>query len=277
MPDLQSILSLVPAFAVVLARLTGLFLFSPLLSSTMMPRRFKAMLVLVLAFCVFPIVGADRWDPIPLEFTVLGPMIAMELLIGVAIGIIMLTPLWGVQLAGTFMGQQMGLSLAPIYNPATDIEGDTLGQLLFLMALSLFIVLGGVEAMWDGVVRSFALVAPGAFRADDTLLRTLAAMLASGFHLAMRVSMPVMAIVLVETVAVGFITKTLPTLNIMSFGFPVRILLGFAVLAAAMAGVHGAIAADTSGTMEALQGWIDTLGPEAAPESASAPSPPGGR
>lgn len=259
MPNLEPIFPHIPGFLTVLARLTGLFLFSPVLASAMIPKRVKALLALGLALSVYPTVDHAAFQDIPPTLFALAPLMAMELLIGVAVGILMLTPLWGVQLAGVIMGQQMGLSLAPIFNPATDIESDSLGQLLFVLALAVFVTFGGVDAMWDCIVRSFALVGPGAFRADDTLIETLVAMLAAGFHLAMRVSMPVMAIIFVETIAIGFITKSLPTLNFMSVGFPMRILMGVLILASAMAGIHGAIQADAGATIDIVSGWIDSL------------------
>lgn len=255
MVDLTAILPHVTGFAVVMARLSGLFLFSPVLSSAVVPRRAKAMLALLMTLCIYPTIDHSATLDVPLSVVTLGPLMAMEILIGAAIGVLMLTPLWAVQLAGTFMGQQMGLSLAPILNPATDIEGDTLGQLLFMMALAIFVTLGGIEAMWEGLILSFKSVPAGAFRIDDRLLETLSGMIAGGFHLAMRVSMPVLAIVLAESVAVGFITKTLPSLNFMSFGFPVRIVLALAVLAASLAGVHTALNADIRSTIRIVGQW----------------------
>lgn len=260
MPNIEPILAHVPGFLVVLARLTGLFVFSPIIASAMIPRRVKVLLAFGLALSVYPTVDHAAFAGIEPSIMALLPVMAMEILVGVAVGVLMLTPLWGVQLAGMFMGQQMGLSLAPIFNPATDIEGDSLGQLLFVLALSVFIVLGGVEAMWDCIVSSYTLVGPGGFRADKALLETFTGLLSAGFHLAMRISMPVMAIVLVETVAVGFITKSLPTLNFMSVGFPIRMVLGLAALTAAMAGVHAAVKGDVRATIGIVEEWVDSLG-----------------
>lgn len=259
MPNIEPILAHIPGFLVVLARLTGLFVFSPIIASLMIPRRVKALLSLGLALSVYPTVDHAMFAGLEPSLFALAPLMAMELLVGVAVGVLMLTPLWGVQLAGTMMGQQMGLSLAPIFNPATDIEGDSLGQLLFVLALSVFIGMGGVEALWDCVVSSYALVGPGAFRADAGLLETFTGLMSAGFHLAMRVSMPVMAIVLVETVAVGFITKSLPTLNFMSVGFPIRIVLGLVALTAALAGVHTAVKGDVRATIGIVGDWAQSL------------------
>jgi len=253
---IQSILPHVPAFGLVLARLTGLFVFSPILGSVSVPRRFKALLTLVLALAVYPTIDHSKTVGVSMGLFSLGPMLITEALIGATIGVLMLTPMWAVQLAGTLMGQQMGLSLAPVFNPATDFESDELGQLLFMMALAVFVAAGGIESLWEGLVRSFATVAPGSFRVDHTLLETATGLVSSGFHLGMRVAMPVMAIVLVESIAVGFISKSLPQLNPMSFGFPVRILLGLVTLTASLAGVMVALGYDVRSTIQIVSDWV---------------------
>ena len=245
MITIEPILQHIAPFSVVLTRLAGLFMFSPVLSSAQIPRQVKALLVLGMALVVYPTLDPGIFAGVGrLQLLSLAPMLATELLIGVVVGIIALTPLWAVQLAGVLMGQQMGLSLAQVYNPAADIEGDSIGQVLFLLALAIFLSLGGIEAMFDSVVHSFAAIPPGGFRPTAGVANLIATLCDSGLQLAMRVSMPVMAIVMVESVSVGFVSKSLPSLNIMSFGFPVRILLGISVLVCGLAGVKQAMNVD---------------------------------
>ena len=43
-----------------------------------------------------------------------------------------------------------------------------------------------------------------------------------------------LGVVFLETVAMGFVSKTVPQLNVLSLGFPVRIIVGFVVIIAAI-------------------------------------------
>jgi flagellar biosynthetic protein FliR len=61
------------------------------------------------------------------------------------------------------------------------------------------------------------------------------AMLAMSFVLALKVAAPVLAAILIATAAAGLIQKTMPQLNILTVGLPVRAMLGLAVLAASLA------------------------------------------
>jgi len=137
------------------------------------------------------------------------------------------------QMAGLLCGQQLGLGFGRFYLPAMDEEGDALEQMYFLLALVLFVAVGGVEQMVLAAAESYRWLGPagfGAERAQDagTLIVGL---LGGAFELSLRVAAPVLAIVAIETVATGFVGRTVPALNVLSVGFPLRIAAGVAVLA----------------------------------------------
>lgn len=235
MPITDAIVHHLPAFALVLARLSGLFLLAPLLSSAVLPVRFKALLAVGLTAAVYPTLDHAAWLPERIDFPALAPMLARELLIGVAIGAIAMVPLATAQLAGLVMGQQMGLGLAQVLNPSVDIEGDNLGQILFFGALGAFLSAGGMEVLFSTLWGTFHRVPPGAIGLDIAPVALLTGVIHSGFEIAMRIAMPVLLILTLESAAVGFIAKSVPALNITAVGFPIRIVLGLLVVAC---GVH---------------------------------------
>lgn len=261
----EAVLQHVLPFLLVVTRLGGLFLLAPILSSVAVPRQVRAVLLLGLAAAVYPTVPVHGQVPVELSLYELAPLVVRESLIGVVLGLVALLPFAAVQLAGLIMGQQVGLAFAQVVNPAADIEGDALGQFLFHVALATFLLMGGLEALVDALVRSFALVPLGGIGPERLPVQEVAGLLTSGLHLAFRLSMPVLLIILIENVVIGFTTKTMPSLNIMSVGFPIRILLGLGVLVASMGFVGAVINADVSDTIDQLHGWVDSLG-EPVPE-----------
>lgn len=260
MPVFDSILPHAPVFALVLARLSGLFLLAPLLSSVMLPRRVAALLILVMALAVYPTIDHARVLHLRLDVLDLLPVIAAELLVGAGIGLLALLPLACVQLGGLLMGQQMGLGIAGVLNPAVDIESDNVGQILFYLALAAFIGMGGIEAMFACLMHTFAGMPPGGMLLTQAPLEPVLVLLASGFELALRIALPVLAIIMLESVAVGFLTRTVPSLNIMSFGFPVRILIGLLVLIAGLPLISEIVQTDLDGMFESMRDWTVTLG-----------------
>lgn len=234
MTPTASIIEHLPGFVLVLSRLTGIFIFAPLLSSPTLPRQVRALMAIGFAAAVYPSIVAAGKVPASLGLFDLVPLMASELLIGLSIGVLASIPLFTAQLSGVIMGQQMGLGLASVYNPAVDFEGDTLGQVLFFVALASYLVGGGLEAVFGALLSTFESIPFGSFGAADTPLELLIGITSSGFALALRLALPVLLILMLESVAVGFIMKTVPSLNIMNIGFPIRILLGLFMVVSSM-------------------------------------------
>lgn len=258
MLNIEPILQHAPAFVLVVTRLSGLLIWVPLLSAGMVPTQVKVFLTLALAAAVYPTV-APAAPPARLDLFDLAPLMASELLIGALIGLLATVPLVTAQLAGLIMGQQMGLGLASVFNPTVDIEGDNIGQILFFAAMSAFLVCGGLDALYGALVHTFSTVPLGGFAMDRAPLDLLVSLVAAGFTVALRVSMPVLLILALENVAIGFISKSVPSLNIMIFGFPIRVLLGLLIVVLGVGAMLGALMAGINDDIERLETWIWSL------------------
>lgn len=224
-------------FVAVLCRLGGLFIFAPALGSTSIPMRLKAMVALVLAAAVYPLVSGAAVGINAATLPALGWIVFTESLIGLTIGLLATLPLVGMQVGGALMGHQMGLAAAQVFNPTLDTEADTMGQLMLFVGLVVFLSIGGLEAMHLAVAHSFDRIPIGGFNAGRSPLALVVGSLQSAFELAFRVGAPVFCIMLVESIGTGFLMKTVPQLNILSFGFPLKILLGIFTLIAALGAV----------------------------------------
>ena len=61
--------------------------------------------------------------------------------------------------------------------------------------------------------------------------------LSGAFLLGIRVAGPALIAIFLATLALGFISRTMPQLNILAAGFPVRIVLSLILLIASLGGV----------------------------------------
>ncbi len=66
---------------------------------------------------------------------------------------------------------------------------------------------------------------------------------------ALRIATPVLAVVYLQSVAMGYLSKASPQLNILSLGFPMRILFGTSIIAMSL-GAIDAVSVET---------WVDNL------------------
>lgn len=282
MPSLAPILPHVEPFLLVLFRLSGLFIFAPMLASPMIPVRVRTLVVLMFTVALYPTLaaGSPAGDAPAVPEIDLFSLIAagfFEVLIGAAIGLLASLPMFAAQLGGLVGGQQLGLGLAGIYNPALDTESDVLGQLLVYVALAVFAAAGGLELCFIALARTFEHIPPGgAFLHAGRILGgadgggggggvgvtgLLVGMIGSGFEVGLRIAAPVLGIVLLETIAAAFLMKTIPQINIMSIGFAVKVVLGIFILALSMGALTEALGDDVRNACDRIILWASSPGP----------------
>lgn len=244
----------------VVFRLAGLAVFAPVFGSPAIPARLKMYLTLVIGAAIYPVISPAYVAAVPqnLDMYVLAPMVAMEIAIGLMIGFLASMPMLAMQTGGLLMGQQMGLGFARFYNPAIDDEADVVGQMLFFMALAGFLMIGGLEAMLLAVMNSFDHVGPGGFLVDANVLAFLSGMLLASFEVALRVAAPLLTLVFLESLALGFISKTVPQLNILSLGFPLRILVGLSIIAMGLVVIDEVMMENIDWTLNTILEWVES-------------------
>ena len=262
--QLTDILHHVPPALLVIFRLAGLMIFAPLLGSTILPARVKVFLSLVLGLAMYPAVLVHVPDdaPLALDLWSLAPLMFAELLIGAAIGFMAGLPLVAVNMGGLIMGQQMGLGFARLFNPAAGVDQNVIGQILFLMAMAGFVMIGGIESMVLAVLHSFEHVPPPALGGVGDgleMLSVIVGLLAAAFELALRVAAPLLALIFLQTLAMGFIAKSLPQVNILRLGFPIRILAGLAILALGMVVLDEVVMDLVRDTLDVVLCWVESL------------------
>ena len=242
-----------PAWLLVLFRLSGILVMAPMLGARAIPAQIRVLWAVGLSFCVYPMLlsvgrpAAELIAPIldrGLSLWMMVPAVATELLIGLIIGYGASLPMMGMQVSGRIVDQQLGMALGGVFNPEIDEQSGVLGHFYFLLALAIFIILGGHRAMLHALVGSFDTIPLGGFRPDLSLLDLLVGLLGSMFEIAIRVAAPLLCLIFLETLAMGFIIRTVPQINILSIGFPLRIIIGVALLVGSI-GITGHVYMET--------------------------------
>jgi flagellar biosynthetic protein FliR len=246
-----------PALLVIF-RVGGIMIYAPVVGSSIVPGRVKVLLAFVLGAAVYPSLAAHHHTAagLAVDLWLLAPLIAMEIIIGLVIGYIASLPLTGMQMGGVIISQQMGLGFAQLYNPAIDDESDVVAQVLFFMALATFILVGGLDSMMLTLLHSFERIPAGGVAMDANLLTLVTGALGSALELGLRVAAPLLCIIFLETVALGFLSKTVPQLNVLSLGFPMRILVGLTVLAVGVTVLNDVLIEEMDEVLGAINSWM---------------------
>jgi flagellar biosynthetic protein FliR len=228
------------ALAMVIARCGGVFVVAPVFGHAAVPVRLRVAMAIVIALAAASRLAVPV--ALPLGSFQLALALVLEIAIGAAIGYLARIVFVGVELAATHIGQQMGLGLAEVFNPLHEDTSQSVGRLLEITAVVIFLAIGGHRMLISAVLGTFDVLPIGfggaghaaVWPSVHAALRAGTAMLAVSFALALKLAAPVLAAILMTTVAAGLVQKTLPQLNILTVGLPLRAMLGLVVLAASL-------------------------------------------
>ncbi len=230
MPWLQ-ILSLNPfvVFTFVLARLGGLISTAPLFSGSYMPTQVRVVLAVGLALVITPL---QYGKPIPEldNLPAYAVIMAGEFLLGLVLGLGVMILMSGLQLAGQIIAQMSGMSLADVLSPGSDTEVPLFSNMLYMVAMAVFVVIGGHRLLLEGLLHTFAVVPIGHAGATGSLGEIVITLMSASFSLGLRAAAPAIVALLLATLVLGLIGRTLPQLNILVLGFGVNSLVTMAAL-----------------------------------------------
>lgn len=220
-----------PTLALVVIRLGGVALLAPT-GGANLPLKLRIAFVLAASLAVLSRLAVPA--AVPADLAGMLAAAAGELLIGAVIGLAARTLFAGVQLGAWHVSQQMGLSLGEVFDPQAEELGHAAQALFGLLAIVIFLAIGGHRAFITAVLATFDAIPPASPIAIDAPLGMIAAVLTSSFALALQVAAPVLVTMLLAAVALGLVQKTLPQCNLLTTHLPVRAMLGLLVLAASL-------------------------------------------
>ncbi len=227
------------AFLLVFLRMSGLFVVAPLFSNRSFPMQVRVLGAFLIALVAFPAVAhlapAGTFAAVfRTPYTALLGA-AGELGIGWLIGMTAALIIWSGELAGHFVGQEIGYSLGDVLDPVSENQGSPTTQLFFLFALLVFIALNGHHLVLLALAKSFSAAPPGAFPFgydDGSFLVSEGG--GALWAQALQIALPVMIALFLVTVAMAILARAVPEMNVFIFGFAIRVLFGLFVLIAVL-------------------------------------------
>jgi flagellar biosynthetic protein FliR len=217
-------------FVLVLTRVSGLLLTAPIFGPRSVPMRVRAFLAIGLSLIITPLqIGVEHVEPGNLVDLLV--LMGREALLGLSLGLAVLILFTGLQVTGHVIGQISGMSLADVYDPTFESEVSVFAQLLDLVALAVFLVIGGQRQVLSALLDTFRARPVGTLDFPAHLVDTLVGLMSESFVVALRAAAPIMVALLMSVLILGLISRTLPQLNVMAVGFSLNGLIMLAVLA----------------------------------------------
>jgi flagellar biosynthesis protein FliR len=244
-------------FTLVLTRISGLVLIAPIFASGQIPMRVRAFLALALALLVMPIQSGASVPYLPNLVAYL-VLVAGEMLVGLALGLGVLILFSGMQLAGQLIGQTGAMAIADVLNPGTDTEEPLLSVLFFYLALAVFMLIGGHRLVMAGLLNTFRAIPPGQGGLSNSMGDTLVVLLTQSFVLGIRAAAPALVAILLSTIVLGLVSRTLPQLNILAIGFGINAMVTLAAVLFSLGAIVWVFQAEIEPCLETVLESLET-------------------
>jgi flagellar biosynthetic protein FliR len=223
-------LSQFQALVIVLTRVAAVLFMMPILGTRYVPNLVKVGLALVISLILLPLVQVEV-APALFEPVGFGWFLMAELMIGLILGLTIKLIFAGIQMAGEFMGYQMGLGMASLFDPQSGVNNTVTAEFNYLVSLLFFLAVDGHHWFFKALVESFREVGPGVLQVRAGLFEYLLQLSGKMFIIAIKLVAPVMAIILFVHMALGMTAKMVPQINLLMASFPLTIGLGLVFLA----------------------------------------------
>ena len=221
---------LIGPFVIVFVRVSAMIFMVPIFGEGRVPFMVTWGLSLLIAALLFPIVGKQAAPSVDLDFLSLALRIGGEVAIGVIIGFAVRFVFAGIQVAGEMTGVQMGFSIANVIDPTSNQQVSIITEFQYMLALLLFLTVDAHHIFIAAIAESYQAVPSLSFHFSGELLQALVHLSRDIFIIAIKISAPIMAVLLFTNVGMGVIARTVPQMNIFIVSFPLQIAIGLLFL-----------------------------------------------
>lgn len=214
----------------IFVRVSSLVMTAPFFNSAAFPARVKLFFALVISFILSFIIPADSvLIPLETELPFLATAIILEILVGVALGLVGQLIFAGIEMAGQLISLKITLSFAQIVNTMTQQKSDVVGNLFSMLAVLVFLAMEGDKIYLNGLVKSFELIPinQAELQQAGPFMLEVANYL---FIIGVQLAAPFLIVLFLLDLTLAIFARVMPQANILFIAIPIKLLLGFVLL-----------------------------------------------
>lgn len=210
------------AFVVAIARLVPIFLMVPVFSGRVFTGLVRNGFIAVLGLLVVPSIDIHVLEALP-PLAWFG-LALKEVLIGVLLGFVFSTVLWACENVGHLIDFQTGSANAAFFDPVSGHPGGPTSSFLSYLAITLFVSIGGLQAMLGIIFESYRVWPAVSFypnmhaALDEFTIRQMTLLMTWTIKLAT----PVIMVLFLAEIGIGLISRSVPQLNVFMFSQPIK-------------------------------------------------------
>ncbi|MGE0591266.1 MAG: flagellar biosynthetic protein FliR [Vicinamibacterales bacterium] len=229
--------SIAARLGLLLVRPGMLLAVAPGLGGTFLPTQAKIGLTVLIAIGLLPAVQM----PAAIDGVTLVVVVAREAAVGLSLAFAVRALVAGAEFAGNLTGYSIGFSYGATIDPQSGVRNVVLATFYGLLATLGFLAINGHHAVLRALAASYQSIPLGGGGLNASIVASVREILGMVFVVAVRLSAPIIVALLIVEVAVGLISRSTPSLNFMVIGYPIRLVVGLALVAVLVPTVPGVI------------------------------------
>ena len=237
-------------FMLLYFRFAALFIAVPIFSHNNIPKNVKA----AMAF-FFTVIFYASMPTVHISLTIPSIIIAIlgEFMLGLVVGVALQLAYNVITFAGGQISFMMGFSMASAIDPQSGISMPIISQFLSLLALMVLLSLNLHHWVLLLVDKSLSSVPLGGFMLSNDFFEYVINATSNMFLVGFIIAFPIIALSWLADVIFGMLMKTMPQFNLLVIGFPIKIMVAFAVLIATLTAVMLILKGEMQAAFNALE------------------------
>ncbi|GIS12074.1 MAG: hypothetical protein CM15mP115_12250 [Alphaproteobacteria bacterium] len=216
--DLQLVMTMLLQYLLSSLRIGAFLLSAPLFGARWLPLQIRIIMAFAMGAAVVGFVPVMDLNTLTSSTGIV--LIFIEIAIGLTAGLTLTIWFAAMLLAGEKIASSSGLGYAAQVDPTTGANTPVVSQILYLFLLVIFISVDGHLIAIATMMESYRILPVGSPVAPDVMIAAGIGAAGSMFLSAAIIMLPIAMVLLMINVTVGIISRSAPTLNLFSFGFP---------------------------------------------------------
>jgi flagellar biosynthetic protein FliR len=215
-------------FFLILVRVFSMLAVFPIFSAPQIPHHVRFGLGALIAFVLFHVVPPVTLEP---NFYALIAAVVAQVVLGVIIGFVASLVFVSIQFAGELIDLQIGFAVANVISPTTQQNITVIGEFELAIATLIFLITDSHHLLIQGIAGSFSLVPLPFINLDPSVMSNAVSFLSLALLNVFKIAAPPAAALFITNVALSFMARVAPQMNVFVVGFPMQIGIGLTVLA----------------------------------------------
>lgn len=217
------------ALILVFIRITSFLITSQIFFPPGVPNAVKIFLPGVLSYLIMPGIDYKAVSAVTSNY-ILASYIINEALTGVVLGFITNLCFMACRMVGQLVDIQIGFGMLTQFDPTTQANETAFERMMYWLGVVVFFAIDGQQLLIKSVIDSFNVIGIGKFIINQKSVYSILDVFIKFFSMGLRIAIPIVLVLLLTDIVMSLVSRSVPQINVMILGLPVKLLLGFSCI-----------------------------------------------